>query len=479
MLLDAELSSSKAPNGCHRLGLLCAIVLGLATLLWAKPASAYAWMLRHSYTGCGVCHADPSGGELLTLYGRMQGNLLLRMQYGKTAGGEESGAGFEDEGFDDSDFDDFGSFDESEGASGDDAESADDTGDEEGSDSDDKGKNADAKDAGAGEPSVGFLWGLFDTPPGVLLGGGFRNLMVYQLESDDPFKFIPIMMGDLYFQVKAQSVRVAATAGITKVAPGSPHGHAAQVTRAQGDELNMVSRTHWLGFDMGENDEYLLRFGRINLPFGVRIPEHTMWVREATRTDRESDQQHGVSLEYTGDKFRTEIMAIAGNYQINPDIYRERGYSMFFEYFVDTGLALGVSSLVTHVQADRLLLANNVTRQAHGVMGRAALTDWLVLLAEADALLTTDTSTGYVGFAQFDIEAVQGLHFMLTGEFLNQGLRGPESDTNQPAPGAGEARFGGWASIDWFFYKQFEFRIDAVQRQGSDTQLLGQLHFYL
>ncbi|HXS18780.1 MAG TPA: hypothetical protein VN764_16390, partial [Polyangiaceae bacterium] len=39
-------------------------------------------MIRHGYGGCPTCHVDPSGGELLTLYGRMQGDQLLSMQYG-------------------------------------------------------------------------------------------------------------------------------------------------------------------------------------------------------------------------------------------------------------------------------------------------------------------------------------------------------------------------------------------------------------
>src|SRR5690606_27784727 len=143
--------------------------------------------------------------------------------------------------------------------------------------------------------------------------------------------------------------------------PGSPHARAAQVTHGQGDQYNLLSRTHWLGFDLGANDEYLLRLGRMNLPFGVRIPEHTMWAREATRTDRESDQQHGIALAYTGDTFRMEAMGIAGNFQINPDKYRERGYSLYFEYFPTPYVALGASSMLTFAQEDRLLLKRNVT----------------------------------------------------------------------------------------------------------------------
>ena len=54
----------------------------LLVTLWVKPAEAYAWMIRHDYTGCNQCHADSSGGGLLTEYGRAQSDFLLRMRYG-------------------------------------------------------------------------------------------------------------------------------------------------------------------------------------------------------------------------------------------------------------------------------------------------------------------------------------------------------------------------------------------------------------
>jgi len=62
---------------------LAGFIVALGLLLMARPTSAYPWMIRHAYAGCNQCHADPSGGGLLTEYGRAQGELLLRTQYGK------------------------------------------------------------------------------------------------------------------------------------------------------------------------------------------------------------------------------------------------------------------------------------------------------------------------------------------------------------------------------------------------------------
>src|SRR5262245_26961058 len=79
MLRDRTLSGATG----RLLRLLTAACPFLIVLLGAGRADAYTWMLRHGYSGCVTCHTDPSGGELLTPYGRAQGDLLLRMRYGK------------------------------------------------------------------------------------------------------------------------------------------------------------------------------------------------------------------------------------------------------------------------------------------------------------------------------------------------------------------------------------------------------------
>src|SRR6185369_13646954 len=60
-------------------------LVALFVSLFPSRAHAYTWMIKHGYASCPVCHADPSGGELLTSYGRVQSDELLRMKYGKGA----------------------------------------------------------------------------------------------------------------------------------------------------------------------------------------------------------------------------------------------------------------------------------------------------------------------------------------------------------------------------------------------------------
>jgi len=470
-------------------------LVALFVSLFPSRAHAYTWMIKHGYASCPVCHADPSGGELLTTYGRVQSDELLRMRYGKSGGESartelrapllaqnrlewksDANSGADDE---------------------DDKEAAPKTGD---ATKDTDAAKADASEAPAeatagseaptaaasteaastspeSESSPGdFLWGLVKTPDWLLLGGSYRHLTVLRPGlATKKFATFP-MMADVYGQAQFGGFRINAGIGAVRVGVGSPYARAAQVTGGQGDQWNLLSRTHWLGYDFAEGS-ITVRAGHMNLPFGVRIPEHTMWVRQATRTDRESAQQDGAAIAYNGEKLRGELMGIAGNFQVNPDKYRERGYSLYLEYLTGEHTAVGVSSLITSAKQDRVTLDPKVTRQAHGLFIRNAFTDNLVLLAEANALLRTDHEAGYVGFAQVDYEITRGLHLMATGEVLDEGHNTVVGGAR--SRGAGEPRLGGWGTVDWFCLPHVEIRADVFSRQDDTITALGQLHVFL
>jgi hypothetical protein len=191
-------------------------------------------------------------------------------------------------------------------------------------------------------------------------------------------------------------------------------------------------------------------------------------------------------------------MVAAGNLQLKNDDHRERGYAGFAEYLIDSRLALGVSSLYMMSKEGLYSGVADEARQAHGLMARYSPFKPLVLLAEADALLSSYRSFGYVGLLTADVEPVQGLHFMATGEVLNRGE--PESDlvaypaggvaatipagteilpeSTDLGPGRGEARLGGWLSVNWFPFPHLDFRVDLVTRQNRPMLILAQSHLY-
>ncbi|WP_394829146.1 hypothetical protein [Pendulispora albinea] len=390
---------------------------------WERPAHAYAWMIRHEYTSCAQCHADPSGGSLLTPYGRAQGEILLQSQYTRRA-----------------------------------------------------------EDA---EPTKlkDFLWGLVPVPePTLLLGGDVRNMYLAARRKGENGPAVTdsriiVMQADFTAQVAVDRVRANASIGFD-------HRGAAPNNITHRNEDNLISRVHWVGVDLGEEKQWLLRAGRMNIPFGIRQIEHTLFARDLTRTTTQKHQQHGVALAYNGDSIRGEVMAILGNFQLNPDRYRERGYAGYIEWAPFTTLALGVSSQVAHASRD-VGVGTELTRQAHGVFVRGVPIKQLVLTGEADFLLnmqprsqvpqgTKNTNFGFASYVQGDYEPWQGLHFLLTGEL--------KRDAIDPTGWS----YGGWASAAWFFAPHADVRIDGIQQHlatgnssVSASSFLAQLHLYL
>jgi hypothetical protein len=381
-------------------------------------------MIRHDYTGCVNCHADPSGGGLLTEYGRAQGELLLRTQYGAPV--------------------------------------------------EEPGKLAD------------FLFGAFTLPEPLLLGGDVREAaLLVKPEGQPSTTDLFLMQADLDGQVTVDRVRANGSVGFAQEG-----AFPASLTR--GSKNNLVSRVHWVGVDLGADKQFLVRAGRMNLPFGLRSTDHVAWTRAYTRTDTNEDQQHGVAFAFNVEGWRGEVMAIAGNFQERPDAFRERGYSAFLEWDPVPRLGVGASSLVTHanrgVDPNGVALPADLIRQAHGVFARWAPVAPLVIALESNLLHDSQpptflngatNATGLVNQLQADVEPVQGLHLVAIGELLT-----PPADL--PGPGGARPWLRGWGYVDWFFAPHADARVDLIHEsdaQGSQrfgiTTFLAQLHAYL
>ncbi|MEN9581588.1 MAG: hypothetical protein RJA70_4597, partial [Pseudomonadota bacterium] len=290
-----------------------------------------------------------------------------------------------------------------------------------------------------------FLFGL-DEPDALNLGGSLRVLSLYSAATDEaPSKVRAFpMQADVYATAQVARLRAGLSLGYAQVRPASPHVRATQVT-SNADGGNLISRWHWLGYEL--SDTLLLRGGRMNLPFGVRVPEHTLWTRDHTKTDRESDQEHGLALASWSGSWRYEFMFILGNFQVSPDRFRRRGYSVYLEHLVTPEFAVGLSSLVTQSEADRYSgAAERTLRQAHGATLRYGINPELACLGEFNALKTSRRAYGFAGFAMCDYEPWAGKHLQLTIEASDEGrLQGTQSGV-----GNGDLGLGTWASLVWF-----------------------------
>ena len=400
------------------LALGLALVTALLVLGWSKDASAYPWMVRHGYTSCNVCHADPSGGSLLTEYGRALGVTEMTMAYSKA-------------------------------------------------------------DDAYGDKVGGFLFGAFKMPEPLLLGADFRSLGLFAFGGGKVDPHYYLMQADAEAQVSIGRFRMNGNIGFA-------HEGALKASITRGDDQlqnRLISRTFWMGVDIGANNEVLIRGGRLNLPFGLRTIEHTAYVRKTTRTDINDGQQYGVAASLNTEKWRGELMGIAGNFAVHPDDYRERGYSAYLEYAPSTQVAVGASSLVTHADLD---LDNNLPtwRQAHGLFGRFGFTKAVGLMAEANFLFRSSknatsgaitNAAGTAALLQLDMEPVKGLHFLVSAEMK-------DTDFKNLGPS-----IGAWGSVWWFFLPHCDLRVDGIFRNedltGTSRQssglLLLQAHLYL
>lgn len=385
--------------------LLVLVAVALASL-FATTANAYPWMIRHEYTGCAMCHLDPSGGGVLTEYGRAQSDLLLRTQYSKPA--EEAST------------------------------------------------------------TSRFLWGV-PTPEWLFLGGSYRGMgMVQKAEGSPTVTRFAQMQADLRAGLRASVVRAGGSIGYDHQG-----AQAAQLTSGAKD--NLVAREYWAGVAVAD-DSVLIRAGRVNLPFGLRHVEHTMWVRSTTHTDLNMGQQHGLAVAVNKDTVRAEVMGILGNFQVHPDAYRERGYAGYLEWSPKPAISLGLSSLMTTALLD-IDTRTTRFRQAHGLFARVLPWKPLVLMAEGDVLVRSPvsepTAVGMATMLQADLEAVQGVHIFLTGE--------------AKAEGAGvKPSVGGWLSLNWFALPHVDLRVDGILQSvgnttttGTNATLLTQLHVFL
>jgi hypothetical protein len=387
-----------------------ALLFALTVFSIANDARAYTWMVRHGYTGCVPCHQDPTGGGILTAYGRSVGSLVLNTRWDSQT--EEA------------------------------------------------------------DPLGDFLFGAVKLPQEMMLGGDARMLWLAQkLENTEVRHYLFLMQADAEAAVHIGHVLASASIGYAE-----DGAYPATITNAP--QKNLVSRIYWAGYEFDESTGLLVRAGRMNLPFGIRSVEHTLWTRTTTATTIDDDQQVGAAVAWAPDKFRGELMAILGNYQIGPDVYRERGYSAYLEYWPLPTLGLGASSLVTHRDLDPVYLSET-WRQSHGLFGRWA-SPWqpLVVLAEADYVMRSpkddERRKGTVGYLQADVEMLQGVHFALTGEMQHYGVHGTPYS------------WGVWFSQMWFIAPHLDFRLDDIYQSIGDTsgrtnalEFLAQAHIYL
>lgn len=369
--------------------------------LFPGSAAAYPWMVQHGYTACAQCHVDPSGGGVLTDYGRAQAEILLRTHY--------------------------------------------------------------AEERGDPEKISRFGFGAIPLPEPLQLQVDVRGMII-------PAPTVRPILMQADARAAVQTGIFSASGTIGAVSEGA---QGAWVT--SNDRWNLVSREYWAGITPAKG--ITIRAGRMNLPFGIRTEDHIVYVRSATGTTINDDQQLGLAVAFGNRKIRAEVMGIAGNFQVRPDDFRKRGYSGFAGYAINKRLEVGISSLYTVAALDTDTLAPRAY-MAHGLFTRLSPVERLSIMAEADVTRDDrdgDVSLGVVGLGVVDFEATQGVHVLGLGEYCSAKLSEPD-----------DAVWRAGAAAQWFFASRLDIRADlgygtVFCTPGAEPRPYGlvQAHFFL
>ncbi|MBI3542468.1 MAG: hypothetical protein HY075_04235 [Deltaproteobacteria bacterium] len=213
-------------------------------------AHAFVEMVRHGYFNCIACHASPTGGGLLTTYGRAlskealsHGTFFFEKKAPAPVAAEETS------------------------------------------------KEED------------FLHGAAPLPGWLLLGGDVRLLQAYSDTRSATDVRAILMQLDLEGRAEYKRLSMLATAGRQE-----PPANQRAITDS------LISRRHWLSAKLGadsEPDVVQVRAGRFFPAYGLNIPEHNIVTRRGLGFEQ-GEETYNAEAAYLGEGFNVYATAIFG-----------------------------------------------------------------------------------------------------------------------------------------------------------------------
>ena len=239
-------------------------------------------------------------------------------------------------------------------------------------------------------------------------------------------------------------------------------GITARKLYGEGAPYAVASREHWLGYELSGGVD--VRAGRMVLPFGIRQPDHTQYVREDFGFDK-YDQSYGLELDVRRDDWSLFANVFVGDLTLATE-RQERGLVLTPALELGGGAGLGLSLLGSTSDA--------YLRGAGSVFGRLPLSASTYLLAEValqhlnakegESKLTTIAEYARVGwFARNDMDV-----------YLEVGHRSLlDSD------GLTKTRAG--LGVNWQLWSWFELAPQVLVEARTDLPArvlaMAQLHF--
>ena len=307
-----------------------------------------------------------------------------------------------------------------------------------------------------------LLHGLWTPPEWIDFGGDFRFAGLGQKEAsnDAEIEFFPMQI-DAYARVNIGQVSVNATLGLRGVAHAED-----DITVAD----RFISREHFVMWTPEEGDWYV-RAGRYYAPYGLRLVEHTSWVRRDLGFGL-YDETYGATVGGFGDNDEWHATVFAP-----PPFWQggDPGFGSSFLY--ERRLASEETLWGTSVQVRRREKATKGAVGAHSKMWFPSSS--ILLMGELDLIVTkTDNinqfTAGATAYSSGSWYPTTGVLLTLGGEVSKRTLN--EADGFKPAVFF-QGHYFPWAHFELMTL----LRAEPSPRFGGGVATVGflQLHYYL
>jgi hypothetical protein len=329
-------------------------------------------------------------------------------------------------------------------------------------------RDAVGEDLSTAQGNGGLLFGAVDLPGWLALGADLRGAILRQDNGspDGALTAIFPMQADAYARAAfADSFSLMITVGYRGSARKGPAGLGDDnYFPATADRF--ISREHYLMWRSGAVGPYV-RIGRFFAPYGLRLAEHTSYVRRDLGFNL-LDETYGISGGIVQNEWELHATAFIA------DVLRsfggqEKGVAAMFERRLADAIALGVDA--------RGGFSNDAKRIGGGLYGKAysgAIKS--MLMAQVDLVhvagASGQASNQLVGYAGPTVFPFRGFWLSAYGE-VNQ--------TDIRVKGTATTAVNG--QLNWFPYPHLELivqaRMQSPQDSGAAKYLLAQLHIFL
>jgi hypothetical protein len=328
-------------------------------------------------------------------------------------------------------------------------------------------RDAVGEDLSSGQGNGGFAFGL-DLPGWLALGVDLRGayLRHYAGNPDGTMQAIFPMQADAQARVAfADAFSLMVTAGY--------RGSARTSSNLLGDNNfypasadRFVSREHYLMWRSGAIGPYV-RAGRFFAPYGLRLAEHTSYVRRDNGFNL-LEETYGLSGGVVQNNWELHVTGFV------PDLLRsfgtqQKGAAAMFEYRLADAYALGLDGKVG--------FGDGAKRYGGGLFAKAYVAPIkTILMAQVDIVqMQGDTGAAanqLIGFIGPTIMPVRGVWLAAYGEI---------DQTDIKVKGTATEAING--QLNWFPYPHFELilqaRLQSPQQEQSAKTFMAQLHVFL